>query len=93
MRAIALALAASALLLNVPAFADNHGKDFAKKGFFTHVHDGRLWVLPEGDKDIELVSKNQEPKEVTTRIAAGPNNMTIKSNKPEVIDAYLAAEK
>jgi len=93
MRAIALALAASALLLNVPASAETNSDAFAKKGFFTHVHDGRLWVLPDDDKDIELVSKNKEPKVVVTRIAAGPDNMTVKSNKAEVIDAYLAAEK
>jgi hypothetical protein len=64
----------------------------SKPGFFTHVHDGRLWVLKEGDKDIELVSKNKEPKVVVTRIAAGPNNMTVKSNSAEVIDAYLASK-
>ena len=65
---------------------------YAKTGFYTHVHDNRLWVLKEGDKDIELVSKNQEPKVVITRIAAGPNRMTIKSNDANVIDAYLAAK-
>jgi len=83
------ALAAGFSLLAFSAFADDATK-YAKDGFYTHVHDGRLWVLMVGDADIELVSKNKEPKEVTTRIAAGPDGMTIKSNKGEVIDAYLA---
>ena len=65
---------------------------YAKTGFYTHVHDNRLWVLKQGDKDIEIVSKNQEPRVVVTRIAAGPNRMTVKSNDAAVIDAYLAAK-
>ncbi len=95
MRMLALALATSTLVLGACATssADKAAVSFDKKGFYTHVHDGRLWVLKEGDKDIELVSKNREPKEVVTRIAAGPNNMTVKSNKAEVIDAYLAAKE
>lgn len=92
MRMIALAIAASTLFVTACATAQTSSDPYAKKGFYTHVHDGRLWVLQEGDKDIELVSKNKEPKEVVTRIAAGPNNMTVKSNKPEVIDAYLGAK-
>ncbi|MFN3986058.1 MAG: hypothetical protein ACK4KV_11235 [Rhodocyclaceae bacterium] len=92
MRMIALAIAASTLFVTACATAQTGNDPYAKKGFYTHVHDGRLWVLKEGDKDIELVSKNKEPKEVVTRIAAGPNNMTVKSNKPEVIDAYLGAK-
>lgn len=63
----------------------------AKPGYFTHIHDGRLWVFKEGDKDIELVAKNKEPKVVVTRIATGPSNMTVKSNNAAVIDAYLGA--
>lgn len=94
MRMLALALAASTLVLGACATGSaEHAKmSFHKKGFYTHVHDGRLWVLKEGDKDIELVSKNKEPKVVVTRIAAGPNNMTIKSNSAEVIDTYLSAK-
>lgn len=89
---LSLAVLASSLMLGACATGSGHGdKDVAdKKGFYTHVHDGRLWVLKEGDKDIELVSKNKEPKVVVTRIAAGPKGMTVKSNDAKVIDAYLA---
>jgi hypothetical protein len=93
MRKLILAVLASTTLLGAcatgttTAAAPSHGKT----GYYTHVHDGRLWVLKEGDKDIALVSNNKEPKVVITRIAAGPNNMTVKSNSAEVIDAYLAA--
>lgn len=68
------------------------GSSYSKPGFYTHVHDGRLWVLKAGDKDIDIVSKNQEPKVVVTRIGEGPNGMTIKSNDGKVLDAYLAAK-
>jgi hypothetical protein len=82
-------LAAAAILIGSVALADP-GKEFAKPGFFTHVHDGRLWVLKEGDKDISIVSNNQEPKVVITRIGVGPKGMTVKSNDGKVIDEYLA---
>ena len=84
-----VALVVAGLLAATGAFADT-AKQFAKPGFFTHVHDGRLWVLKEGDKDIALVSANKEPKVVVIRIGAGPNRMTIKSNDGKVIDEYLA---
>ncbi|MCL4758293.1 MAG: hypothetical protein KJZ96_08080 [Rhodocyclaceae bacterium] len=93
MRMIALAVAATTLFISACATGTGATKDpYARSGFYTHVHDGRLWVLKDGDKDIELVSKNKEPKVVVTRIAAGPNNMTVKSNNAEVIDAYLKAK-
>lgn len=91
MRKMTLALIASSLMLGACATGGDSGKDtIAKKGFYTHIHDGRLWVLKEGDKDIEVVSKNKEPKVVVTRIAAGPKGMTVKSNDAKVIDEYLA---
>jgi hypothetical protein len=83
------ALVVAGLVFATAALADT-AKKFAKPGFFTHVHDGRLWVLKEGDKDIALVSKNKEPKVVVTRIGAGPDRMTIKSNDGKVIDDYLS---
>ena len=94
MRKLATALAATTLLLGACATSapSSPAASIAKPGYFTHIHDGRLWVLKEGDKDIEKVSKSQEPKVIVTRIAAGPNNMTIKSNSAEAIDAYLAAK-
>jgi hypothetical protein len=93
MRMTTLAVVAATLLVSACATGAGGAKHpHAKSGFYTHVHDNRLWVLKEGDKDIALVSKNKEPKVVVTRIAAGPNRMTVKSNNPEVIDAYLKAK-
>lgn len=88
--AMVLAVVMSSGLLAACASTGGEKDGYAKKGFYTHVHDNRLWVLKDGDKDIEAVSKNKEPKVVITRIAAGPKGMTIKSNDPAVIDAYLA---
>lgn len=92
MRKLTLAILASTFMLGACATGGNAGTTdaVAKKGFYTHIHDGRLWVLKEGDKDIELVSKDKEPKVVVTRIGAGPKGMTVRSNDAKVIDAYLA---
>jgi hypothetical protein len=88
-----LKLAGAAILATMLGACAAETKDpYAKAGFFTHVHDGRLWVLKAGDKDAEIVAKNQEPRVVVTRIAAGPNRMTVKSNDAAVIDSYLAAK-
>lgn len=89
---VAAAMLATAACQTDQAASKPAASPYAKPGFYTHVHDNRLWVLKEGDKEIALVSKNQEPKVVITRIAAGPNRMTIKSNDAKVIDAYLAAK-
>ena len=85
-------LVAAVVLAGSLAACASGGSSHGKPGFYTHVHDGRLWVLKEGDKDIAVVSKNQEPKVVITRIGEGPNGMTIKSNDAKVIDAYLSAK-
>lgn len=88
-----LKLAGAAILASMLGACAGESKDpYAKTGFYTHVHDNRLWVLKAGDKDAEIVAKNQEPRVVVTRIAAGPNRMTVKSNDAAVIDAYLAAK-
>lgn len=88
-----LKLAGAIVVASILGACATETKDpYAKTGFYTHVHDNRLWVLKAGDKDIEIVAKNQEPRVVITRIAAGPNRMTVKSNDAAVIDAYLAAK-
>ncbi|MFN4166280.1 MAG: hypothetical protein ACK4GK_17020 [Ferrovibrio sp.] len=85
-------LFAAVLLAGSLAACASGGSSYAKPGFYTHVHDGRLWVLKAGDKDIDVVSKNQEPKVVVTRIGEGPNGMTVKSNDAKVIEDYLKAK-
>lgn len=83
---------AIAILAGSLAACASGGPSYSKPGFYTHVHDGRLWVLKEGDKDISVVAKNQEPKVVVTRIGEGPNGMTVKSNDAQTLDAYLKAK-
>ncbi|MFN4278009.1 MAG: hypothetical protein ACK4FJ_17070 [Ferrovibrio sp.] len=85
-------IAAALVMMGAVAACASGGSSYAKPGFYTHVHDGRLWVLKSGDKEIDLVSKNQEPKVVVTRIGEGPNGMTIKSNDGKVIEDYLKAK-
>jgi len=88
-RCIALAVVCIAVGLAACAMG---GSEYSKPGFYTHVHDGRLWVLKANDQDVAVVAKNQEPKVVVTRIGEGPKGMTIKSNDGKVIDEYLAAK-
>ncbi|MBU0723388.1 MAG: hypothetical protein KJ904_12530 [Alphaproteobacteria bacterium] len=65
---------------------------YDKPGFTTKVDDGRLWVFKTGSKELADFQKKGEPAKQVTRIAAGPNRMTIRSNDSAVIDAYLAAK-
>lgn len=63
-----------------------------KPGFKTIVEDGRLWVFREGSKELAEFEKHGEPAKMVTRIGAGPNGMTIRSDSADTIDAYLAAK-
>ena len=91
MKSLRTALALTFIAVGLAACASG-GSNYSKPGFYTHVHDGRLWVLKANDQDVAIVAKNQEPKVVVTRIGEGPKGMTIKSNDGKVIDEYLAAK-
>lgn len=77
--AVAIALAACA------------SSGYDKTGFYTEVKDGRLWVFEEGSKALAEFKKSGEPAKQYTKIGAGPNGMTIKSDDAKTIDKYLAA--
>lgn len=64
----------------------------AKKGFYTKVDEGRLWVFAEDSKELAAFKEHGEPAMLVTRIGAGPNGMTIKAPSVEVIDAYVNAK-
>jgi hypothetical protein len=68
------------------------GASYDKPGFATKVVDGRLWVFRSGSKEWEVFQKHGEPATMVTRIAAGPNGMTVRSHDAKVIDEYLAAK-
>lgn len=55
----------------------------AKDGFITHIEDGRLHVMREGE--------SWSDKHITL-IGAGPNGMTIKALEKDTAYAYLAAK-
>lgn len=65
---------------------------YDKPGFKTKVDDGRLWVFREGSKELAEFEKSGEPAKMVTRIGAGPNGMTIRSDDASTIDAYLSAK-
>lgn len=77
--ALAIALAACA-------------SSYDKTGFYTEVKDGRLWVFEEGSKALEQFKKSGEPAKQYTKIGAGPDGMTIKSDDLKTIEKYLAAK-
>ena len=82
-------IALAALMISACATS---ASEYDKPGFATTVHDGRLWVFRAGSKEFEdFTKKNQEPKVVITRIAAGPKNMTVKSPDAKIIDEYMSA--
>lgn len=68
------------------------GTSYSKPGFYTEVKDGRLWVFEEGSKALAEFKKSGEPAKQYTKIGAGPDGMTIKSDDAKVIDKYLAAK-
>lgn len=88
--AICLSLALGACAANSQQAAKTSPYD--KPGFTTVVDDGRLWVFKSGSKELAEFQKKGEPAKQVTRIAAGPNRMTVRSTDFSVIDAYLAAK-
>lgn len=65
---------------------------YDKAGFYTEVKDGRLWVFEEGSKSLAEFKKSGEPAKQYTKIGAGPDGMTIKSDDAKTIDKYMAAK-
>ena len=63
----------------------------AKDGFATSVVDGRLWVFKSGSEGLAEFKAHGEPAKSVTRVGAGPNGMTIRSDDVSTIDAYLTA--
>lgn len=89
---VAVSVAAFAVVTTAGCTATPVGQPtYDKQGYQTKVEDGRLWVFPAGSKDYADFTKGVEPKVIVTRIGAGPNGMTIRSNDAKVIDGYLAA--
>ncbi len=62
-----------------------------KPGFVTWIDDGRLWVFDLTSVAAADFVKSGDLAKSVTRIAAGPNGMTVRSNDADVIDAYLTA--
>ena len=89
-RKMAMALSLSVLVAGC-ATADSHkmSSPYDKPGFSTMVEDGRLWVFKSGSKELADFQKKGEPAKQVTRIAAGPNRMTLKSTDSATIDAYI----
>lgn len=91
MKAVALVLATVVLALTLVSCATTGSMSYDKPGFVTDVKDGRLWVFRAGSKELEAYKKVGEPALVVSRIAAGPNGMTIRATDAKTIDDYLAA--
>lgn len=64
----------------------------SKKGFATHVEDGRLWVFENESDELAEFNRTGEPAKCVVRPSIGPAGMTIKSSDGDVIDSYLASK-
>lgn len=64
---------------------------YTKPGFYTEVHDGRLWVFREGSKDLEDFRSHGELAKHVIRPGAGPGGITLKGPDAETLDDYMAA--
>ncbi len=67
------------------------GNKYDREGFVTFVKDNRLWVFRTDSKDLAEFKKLGEVEKHVTRIAAGPDGMTIKAPDAATLDAYLKA--
>lgn len=62
-----------------------------KPGFVTWVDEGRLWIFELTSVEAADFVKSGDLAKSVTRIAAGPNGMTVRSADTETMDAYLTA--
>jgi hypothetical protein len=65
---------------------------YSKRGFYTTVEDGRLWVFRLGTAELAEFINSGEPAKQVIRPVAGPGGMTVKSSDNDVITEYLATK-
>jgi hypothetical protein len=63
---------------------------YAYPGFFVEMLDGRLWVFKEGSQALTDYREVGEPAKRLTRIAAGPDDLTLIGPDAETLDEYTA---
>lgn len=68
-------------------------EEYRKPGYVTWVIDGRLWLFVMNSTDAADFVKSGDLAKNVTRIAAGPDRMSVRSSNAETIDAYLAAKE
>ena len=59
-----------------------------RAGFDVFAEDGRLWVFDTGSEAAEAFAADGEPALSITRIGAGPRGVSLRSDRPEVLDRY-----
>ena len=64
---------------------------YGRPGYAVFLEEGRLWVFAEGSQGHQDFLTSGEPAKSVTRVGAGPDGKTIKSDDDAVLDAYLAA--
>ncbi len=64
---------------------------YGRPGFEVFLEDGRLWVFASGSEGLADFLKSGEPAKSVTRVGAGPDGKTVKSDDHATLDAYLAA--
>lgn len=63
---------------------------YAYPGFHVEMLDGRLWVFKDGSEALKQYREIGEPAKRLTRIAAGPDDLTLIGPDAETLDDYAA---
>jgi len=64
---------------------------FDKPGFTTFLRDGRLWVFQTTGPALADFREAGEPAKCVTWVGAGPAGMSLRSDSPDVMLAYLGS--
>lgn len=92
-RSVALpVLAVSVALGALTAEANSDEASYARPGFVTQLHKGRLWVFRAGSKELEEFQAKGEPAKQIVRPKAGPGGITLKGADAETLDEYALAK-
>ena len=63
---------------------------YGRPGFEVFLEDGRLWVFASGSKGLDDYLASGEPAKSVTRVGAGPDGKTVKSDDDATLEAYLS---
>ncbi|MDZ7582408.1 MAG: hypothetical protein U5R30_17935 [Deltaproteobacteria bacterium] len=82
----------AAITANTAKGVGTEAATYARPGFHTEMHDGRLWVFKEGSKELEEFRAQGELAKHVIRPGAGPGGITLKGPDAATLDSYLSTQ-